>query len=269
MLRVHRGDTGPRVVLLQALLNAKGASLTIDGLFGPKTQAALVAFQDLIPLRKRGEANEDTWPALVRDSGLEIVDAVDAGDPDHAEGSNINKHAGTRVLLTGAMSNGVQNVVRRVIQQAGAPRSIGLLRLWGHGNLGRWLTITVGDVVHTAEADPAIGRAVAREWRSYLDLDHFEALAPTLPQWRPYFAPFASVEHHGCSLARVAKTRTLMHRLADLWDVPVTAGFTDQWIPYDKPSAFRFQGRTYTAYPRHENLSSWARSAGASQSICR
>lgn len=249
MMRVHRGDTGPRVVLLQSLLNAKGASLTIDGLFGPKTQAALIAFQNSNLVVMRGQANEDTWSALMADTGLEIVDPFDVNDPAYSEGSAFTAQAGTRTLRTGAMSNGVQSVVRRVIQQARGPQSIALLRLWGHGNLGRWLTISVGEVVDFSKEDRIGGRAVAREWRSYIDLDHFDALAPTLRQWRPYFAPFASVEHHGCTLASVARTRAVMDKLADLWNVPVTAAFKEQWIPFDKATAFRFQGRVYTAYP--------------------
>ena len=100
-------------------------------------------------------------------------------------------------------------------------------------------------------------------------LDHFDALAPILRQWRPYFAPFASVEHHGCSLANVARTRAVMHKLADLWNVPVTAAFRDQWIPYDRSSAFRFQGRTYTAFPYNGALASWARSAATADNLCR
>src|SRR5262245_52893009 len=104
MLRVHRGDTGPRVVLLQTLLNAKGASLAIDGIFGPKTDDAVRAFQDAIPVRQRGQANEDTWPALVRDTGLEVVDAFDVNDPAYYEGSAITEEAGTHTLRAGAMS---------------------------------------------------------------------------------------------------------------------------------------------------------------------
>lgn len=269
MLRVHRGDTGPRVVLLQSLLNAKGASLTIDGLYGPKTQAALVEFQNSNPVVVRGKANEDTWPALLADTGLEVVDPVDVNDPAYYDASFFTEQAGTRTLRTGAMSNGVQSVVGRVIQQVRGPGSIALLRLWGHGNLGRWLTISVGEVVDFTKKNRAGGQAVAREWRSYIDLAHFDALAPILRQWRPYFAPFASVEHHGCSLAKVDRTRAVMDKLADLWNVPVTAAFTDQWIPFDKATAFRFQGRTYTAFPMRRTLSSWARLAGASQSICR
>lgn len=39
------GDTGPNVKALQALLNAHGASLVVDGNFGTNTTNAVVAFQ--------------------------------------------------------------------------------------------------------------------------------------------------------------------------------------------------------------------------------
>jgi hypothetical protein len=265
MLRAHRGDRGPRVGLLQVLLNRKGAGLVVDGVFGPKMQAALVAFQESVPLFGTGRADEDTWPELLKDADLEIVDSYDVGDEDYGNASFITEAAGTSTVRTGAMCAGVRVAVQQVIQQVGVARSIGLLRLWGHGNLGRWLTISVGEVVHTTKHDPAQGRAIAAEWMSYIDLAHFDILAPILRAWRPDFAPFGSVEHHGCSLAKVAQTRALVQKLADLWGVPMTVAFRDQWIPYDQASAFRFQGRTFTAFSGSGNLTSWGRAAAVSE----
>ena len=60
-----------------------------------------------------------------------------------------------------------------------------------------------------------------------------------------------------------------MQKLADLWNVPVTTAFIDQWIPYDKASAFRFQGRTFTAFPGHANLVSWGLTASVRENVCR
>ena len=42
---INTGDRGPEVVALQKALNAKGEDLETDGIFGPGTRAAVVAFQ--------------------------------------------------------------------------------------------------------------------------------------------------------------------------------------------------------------------------------
>jgi len=50
---------------LQYLLNAHGAKLTVDGVFGPKTKAAVVAFQHAKGLTASGVVQGSTWRALV------------------------------------------------------------------------------------------------------------------------------------------------------------------------------------------------------------
>ena len=50
---------------LQYLLNAHGAKLTVDGVFGPKTNAAVVAFQHAKRLTAAGVVQAATWRALV------------------------------------------------------------------------------------------------------------------------------------------------------------------------------------------------------------
>ena len=49
MILIQYGDCGPRVVLLQVLLNRKGASLEVDGAFGNHTYRAVVDFQKSVP----------------------------------------------------------------------------------------------------------------------------------------------------------------------------------------------------------------------------
>ena len=44
--RLIRGSRGPAVQDLQALLNQSGANLAEDGIFGPKTEAALLRYQN-------------------------------------------------------------------------------------------------------------------------------------------------------------------------------------------------------------------------------
>lgn len=61
------GDRGAAVSLLQAALNVRGFdSGTVDGEFGPKTQAALNNFKREIGLTSDGRADASTWDALLR-----------------------------------------------------------------------------------------------------------------------------------------------------------------------------------------------------------
>lgn len=63
---LHRGDRGPAVRRLQTLLKfARFDPGLIDGIFGPRTEAALIAFQQSQrELETTGIADEETWVAL-------------------------------------------------------------------------------------------------------------------------------------------------------------------------------------------------------------
>jgi peptidoglycan hydrolase-like protein with peptidoglycan-binding domain len=50
---------------LQFLLNARGARLVVDGLFGPRTNAAVIAFQRSRGLPATGVVNAATWLRLI------------------------------------------------------------------------------------------------------------------------------------------------------------------------------------------------------------
>jgi len=67
VLRQGANSAWPRVTVrsLQYLLNARGAKLTVDGVFGPKTKAALVAFQRAHRLTANGVTSAKTWSVLV------------------------------------------------------------------------------------------------------------------------------------------------------------------------------------------------------------
>lgn len=58
------GDRGEEVVKLQEALNARGAGLLPDGIFGRDTQAALMRFQASAGLVADGVAGPRTWSAL-------------------------------------------------------------------------------------------------------------------------------------------------------------------------------------------------------------
>jgi peptidoglycan hydrolase-like protein with peptidoglycan-binding domain len=67
VLRQGANSAWPKVTVrsLQYLLNARGAKLTVDGVFGPKTKAAVVAFQRAHHLTVDGVVGAKTWSVLV------------------------------------------------------------------------------------------------------------------------------------------------------------------------------------------------------------
>jgi len=67
VLRQGSNSAWPKVTVrsLQYLLNARGAKLTVDGVFGAKTKAAVVSFQRAHHLTADGVAGGATWSALV------------------------------------------------------------------------------------------------------------------------------------------------------------------------------------------------------------
>ena len=62
---VRRGDEGHPVKTLQDLLNEHGAGLAVDGIFGPKTDAAVRKFQTDHHLTVDGIVGPQTWSAVI------------------------------------------------------------------------------------------------------------------------------------------------------------------------------------------------------------
>jgi peptidoglycan hydrolase-like protein with peptidoglycan-binding domain len=91
---VKRGNQGHPVPAMQYLLRDRGHHVTVDGIFGPKTEAAVEAFQTSDHLRVDGIVGPQTWRALIiMVSSGSTGDAVRgvqeefrfrAGDPGHA-----------------------------------------------------------------------------------------------------------------------------------------------------------------------------------------
>lgn len=63
-LLLKKGATGDEVTQLQTRLNADGATLTVDGKFGPKTLAALINWQKSHNLTADGIVGASTRAAL-------------------------------------------------------------------------------------------------------------------------------------------------------------------------------------------------------------
>jgi peptidoglycan hydrolase-like protein with peptidoglycan-binding domain len=67
VLRQGTNSAWPKVTVrsLQYLLNARGAKLTVDGVFGAKSKAAVVSFQRAHHLATDGVVGATTWSALI------------------------------------------------------------------------------------------------------------------------------------------------------------------------------------------------------------
>jgi peptidoglycan hydrolase-like protein with peptidoglycan-binding domain len=62
---VRQGDRDHPVKTLQYLLRERGHSVAVDGIFGPKTDAAVRAFQRSSHLAVDGIVGPHTWSALI------------------------------------------------------------------------------------------------------------------------------------------------------------------------------------------------------------
>jgi len=102
---LHQGSRAVPVKLLQRLLNKKGAAprLAEDGVFGPKTRTALVAFQARERLVQDGVAGPSTW------SRLGIV--IDVTHPVRLFGqpTNMTCWSAAATMIVGNMSVGPGN----------------------------------------------------------------------------------------------------------------------------------------------------------------
>ncbi len=91
---VAQGQTGRRVTTVQYLLNAHGATLDVDGDFGPATKAAVVSFQSGKGLSPDGVVGMNTWQALIvtiqQGSGGPAVDALQAELDAHGAALTVN-----------------------------------------------------------------------------------------------------------------------------------------------------------------------------------
>ena len=61
----QNGSQGHPIRTLQFLLRARGHNLTVDGMFGPATEAAVKAFQTSKGMTADGIMSAQTWSALI------------------------------------------------------------------------------------------------------------------------------------------------------------------------------------------------------------
>lgn len=245
-----QGDDLPAVGVLQKLLNRTGASLVADGIFGPLTHAALVAFQRSQHLPASGVVDEATWGRLVTGLSLPIVDSIDVWDKSlwDLEAHDIMRAGGNPILIGGAC-NGLEQVVSMICSRA---RNVFLLRFHGHGNSGL--------------ASVAIGQAdVPGAWdeRSHIASD--PRTMSVLSRLRPVFGPYGCVQFMHCETGKGPAGRRLLSRVANTLQVPATAATHIQYG--GGLTTFKFEGPTVTELPSG-SLRHWCQSRPDFGGVC-
>jgi Putative peptidoglycan binding domain len=103
----QKGSTGETVRTVQYLLNAQGATLIVDGIFGPLTEAAVSVFQSAHGLVADGMVGDQTWPALI----VQLASGS-SGDAVRAVQSQINSRSGGWVSVNGVFGPETEEAVR-------------------------------------------------------------------------------------------------------------------------------------------------------------
>jgi hypothetical protein len=265
MFNVRIGEHSPRVTLLQIVLNShactgvNGRRLTADGIYGHNTCAAVVAAVKMIGVGD--QSGNAATPALIQrllaDVDLSVITSVDLGDPRLQNDVDQFRRNFDDPILLGGMCNGLVEMVRAVRSRA-QPGRVAALRLDGHGNLGEWLTVSVGDVVDLREGNRAARQeyaSIAQEINSYISAQNFNQVNGIIQPLSGIFAPFGFAEHLGCTLGARPQTRAMLGKLANLWGVPIRVGVHTQPIG----SVMDIQGPAFTAFPRGHSLTGWSR----------
>ena len=122
---LKNGSTGTDVKILQELLNQVGASLTVDGIFGPDTRDAVLAFQGYAGLPRTGRADEDTWNRVF-DQFAGIEDSV-LSDPElfpsARSGQTVPSNVRARLTALGYTGGTLSQALRRFQADQGLAQS--------------------------------------------------------------------------------------------------------------------------------------------------
>jgi Putative peptidoglycan binding domain/Domain of unknown function (DUF4347) len=258
---LHLGDQLPTVGILQKLLNRAGAKLESDGVFGPKTLAAVKHFQKARHLKPDGIVGKDTWPQLVDGLDLPIVDCVDVFDSfqkeEYVRANNKKKAdemadslagevddivtAGGKPFVIGGMSNGVDQALTLICAHT---KEAFLLRFHGHGYAG-----SVG--IGAGSGGP--------NQLNRINAGSIPQLRGVIARLHPVFGPYGSIQLMSCHTGQGHDGREMVKQLASIVEVPVTAGIQLQYGGGGGTSTFQLEGPTFTAIPDGQSLKEWCR----------
>jgi hypothetical protein len=235
-------DNLPAVGVLQRLLNRSGANLEVDGIYGPRTKAAVQQFQLARHLASDGVVGVNTWPRVSAGVTLPIIDCIDVFDPSlqKLEATDIRRVGGNPFVI-GGMGNGAEDAGNQIV---GAARSAFLLRFHGHGARG-----AAGISSGHGDLDPKMIH------RADIALQNLQQIRPVLMRLGSIFGPYGCVQFMHCETGGGPNGRRMLQQIADLLGVPATAGLHTQYGGGTK--TFRFEGPTFTAVPGGGSLSAW------------
>jgi len=128
IVTVRQGTTGPAVRAAQNdLVHKDGASIAVDGIFGPATAATVVSFQRAHGLSGDGIVGPQTWQALVMGTGRAVGGPPVTGDSAHLARQIL---ANPRIAESGRLVLAdLQDAAAGRSGTAGSPLSATLLRL--------------------------------------------------------------------------------------------------------------------------------------------
>jgi hypothetical protein len=257
MIYLQRGFVRPVVTTLQVMLQ----NVKPDGHFGPKTHARVLEYQrkHIPPLTPDGIVGKQTWPALTTERDVVTVDVVDADELVDAKNQAIPnpgatytgqvldafKNSGSNPITLYGQSNGVATMVQQVIGRARKPGGVALLRIYGHGAPG--------------SQNLSAGKAAQDEHVTSLDPSTFKWTVPLLKQLAPFFAPWGTMELHGCHVGKHG--HVLLSTVAQAVQVPVTAPLHYQYA--GGRGQWAFNGPTVTVFPYGGSLKGWSAAAVA------
>jgi hypothetical protein len=260
------GDQLPTVALVQLLLNRQRKKLgleelTVDGFFGTHTKRMVEKFQKKSKLNGDGVVGKRTWPKLTEGTRFLIHNAVDISDPSF-QGTTMAPLAKLKASVTTAfvVCNGVRMIITDIVERA-RNHELVLLRFHGHGKPG---SLRVSGKSKITLPDRRVIK-IPDDCQSNISRQNLPVLTPILQLLGPYFSVYGSVEFHSCRVALGDENEEFLNKLANIWQVPVTAErISEDNIP---ETTFRFTGgpkRLYTGFPSgYTNLEEWSQSLPA------
>ncbi len=252
-------DQLPTVVALQVLLNRFGVESHISGRYDFDTRNAVMRFQrqKMGPgVTPNGIAGANTWLSFLANTSLRVVDAVDVTDPDlcYIVGGLATPLG--KPIITGAQSNSIPRLMTEIAGKASGGQLL-LLRLHGHGSAGN-IGVSDGRGLFDSAGQEDLSH------RTALSYKNVDSLAGELLRISLLFAPYGSVEIHGCEAGKGHEGQELLRKLANIWGVPVSAPTGRQSKGAMKDNT-RFDGEVHTEFPNGGTLESWAAQIASDQ----